>query len=347
MLHIKNLILTLIGSVSLLTSFSQNDSVKYVKSPYRAEYTPHFQFNQFKRGFSNELLKLKLDSLENKQRVEWTRFDSLKFAEVSLQTGNKDLSKFYFQNLKVDFKTEEDYWFDEVMIHYLNEDYSGALEKIKKASPMILEFSKVYFLKKIIEGKIQNKADEKWYKKNLVLNWEIDSSLNELEKDDPQFISSVIDPLRNLEYVLDKIISYEYEDDPVMANTCREMGQIIKAHLSLSQAYIAYCLGRHYNKWDKELLADLKEVKALMNQKKYKIPNFRKYFPRIEYWRFDYQMLKEEILLEQNDSTEYIIPQNMKEKPEDTVKFPHQLIVIGGILIFFLLILLFLKTRKK
>ncbi|MFT4600541.1 MAG: hypothetical protein ACI857_000715 [Arenicella sp.] len=347
MLHINKFLFVFLFCATYSVGYGQRDSVKYVKSPYRAESTPNFVFKQFKRGFSNSVLKLKLDSLENKPRKEWSRLDSLKFAEASLQTGNRDLSKFYFQNLNVDFQDEEDYWYDQLMIDYLNEDYVRALAKIKKSSPMILEFSKIYFLKKMILGKVKNKADEKWHKDNKVLNWEVDSSLNELEKDDPLFIQSVIRPLKNLEYVLDQMISYVYEDDPILANACREMAALIKGHLSLSQAYIGYSLGRHYNKWDKDLLADLKDVKAQMTQKKYKIPNFRKYFPRIEYWRFDYQMLKEEIILEKNDSSDYIIPKNMNKKPEPRFTFPHQLIVVIGILLFFILIVVFVKTRKK
>jgi hypothetical protein len=347
MLHIKKLFFLLILFFVANSSFGLRDSIKYINSPYRQESTPHFQFGQFKRGFSNNLLKNQLDSLEAKPRIQWSRLDSLKFAQISLETGNKNLSKFYFQNLKVDYKHEEDYWFDELMIDYLNEDYHRALDKIKKKSPMTLEFSKIYFFKKIIEAEIQNKADDKWYKENKVLNWEIDTTLFSLDKDDPKFQENVIMPLKNLEYVLDKIIAYVYEDDPIIANTCQEMAAIIEAHLSLSQAYIALSLGRHYNKWDKDILADVKAVKAKMTQKKYKIPNFRKYFPRIEYWRFDYQMLKEEIILEKNDSTEYIIPKNMNEKPPPTISFPPQLIVVGGIFVFFLLILIFLKTRKK
>jgi len=347
MLHIKKLFFLLILFFVANSSFGLRDSVKYINSPYRQESTPYFHFGQFKRGFSNAILKTRLDSLESKPRIQWSRTDSLKFAEISLQTGNKDLSKFYFKNLNVDFKSEEDFWYDELMIDYINEDYKRGLKKIKQASPMILEFSKVYFFKKVFEAKIEDKKDGKWYKTNKVLDWEIDSTLNEIEKDDPQFEEEVITPLLNLEYVLDKIISYVHEEDAIVANTCREMGAVIKYHLSLSQAYIALSLGRHYNKWDKELLADVKDVKALLSQKKYKIPNFRKYFPRIEYWRFDYQMLKEEIILEKNDSTEYVIPKNMNEKPPPTISFPHQLIVVGGIFVFFLLILIFLKTRKK
>jgi hypothetical protein len=124
------------------------------------------------------------------------------------------------------------------------------------------------------------------------------------------------------------------------------MGHLIEAHLSLTHAYLAYSLGRHYNKWDKDLLADLKAVKGRMTEKKYKIPNFRKYFPRIEYWRFDYKVLKEKVISQKNDTTQYESPATMKAKPEENLNFPYQYIIIAGIALLFLMILIFIRTKK-
>jgi hypothetical protein len=336
--------------ISLTSCFginAQTDTLEYIKSPYRAEYTPYFKLNTFKRGFSNDSLKIALDTLESHPRTSWSRYDSLQFAQISLQTGNLALSRYYFDQLNVDYHDENDFWYDVLMIHYLKGDYKGGIDLIRHDSPMIIEHSKLYFFEKILLAKIEQEKDSKWYKSNQIFNWEVDSSLNSLEKDGEEFNTGVIQPLRNLEFVIDKIVAFVHEDDPVLANACREMGHIIQGHLSLTQAYIAYSLGRHYNKWDKELLADLKDVKAQMTQKKYKIPNFRKYFPRIEYWRFDYQMLKEQIIVAKNDTNVYVQPQTMKPEEEPMIKFPTQLIVIGGLILFMVLIAILLKTKKR
>jgi hypothetical protein len=333
-----------------LTNFfsrAQEDTLIYIKSPYRAEYTPHFKLSTFKRGFSNEILKLSLDSLEARPRTSWSRIDSLQFAQISLETGNTALSQYYFDQLKVNYKSEKEYWYDILMIYYIKEDFKGGLKLIHDDSPMIFEFSEIYFFKKIFEANINQQNDEKWFKSNRVFNWDVDSTLNDLDKDKQEFQENVIQPLRNLEFVLKKIISFIHEEDAIIGNSCREMGHIIQGHLSLSQAYIAFSLGRHYNHRDKELLEDLKAVKAKMIQKKYKVPNFRKYFPRIEYWRFDYQMLKEQIMEAKNDTNVYQVPPTMKAKKEPIISFPHELIVIGGIFVFMMLILFILKARTR
>ncbi|MBL7898079.1 MAG: hypothetical protein JNJ99_06065, partial [Crocinitomicaceae bacterium] len=57
-------------------SFSQeNLDQQHVDSPYRTEYNPWFELGIFKRGFKNEPLTAKLDSLETKPRKYWTRND--------------------------------------------------------------------------------------------------------------------------------------------------------------------------------------------------------------------------------------------------------------------------------
>ena len=333
-----------IGRIS--NCFGIDDTLHYIKSPYRSEYTPHFELGQFKRGFSNDSLKRALDTLESKPRTIWKREDSLTFAQISLRTGNKALARYYFKSLNVNLHTEERYWYDQLMIPFLNKQFDIAQKKIRTESPMVLQYSKIYFFEKIIQAELKQKADEKWFKNGVVLNWKIDTSLNSIDKSSQEYKDKIIDPLTNLQFVLKILISHIHEEDPVIASTCREMGHIIEAHLSLTQAYIAYSLGRHYNKWDKELLADLKAVKAKMTEKKYKIPNFRKYFPRIEYWRFDYQVLKEKVIFEKNDTTRYIEPSTMKPKPKETLTFPYQYLIIAGVALFFVVILLFIQTKK-
>lgn len=328
-------------------SFGQRDTIEYIRSPYRTESTPYFKLNSFKRGFSTDSLRLSLDSLEAKRRIQWSRKDSLSFAQISLGTGNTSLSDYYFDHLNVKLKSEENFWYDHLMIYYLKNEFDTGIDLIKKDSPMILGLSKMYFFERIFEAKLKQQKDEKWYKTNSVFNWEIDSSLNTLNKKDPTFVEAVIIPLRNLEFVLNRIILFVHEDDPIIASAAREMGHIIEGHLNLTQAYIAYSLGRHYNKRDKALLEDLKEVKAKMTEKNFKIPNFRKYFPRIEEWRFEYKVLKEKVIFAQNDTIVYVKPETMAPKEEPLLKFPHQYIVLGGLLLMMIILAIILKTRKR
>ena len=337
-------------SALLFTAFrvhGQSDSIVRVPSPYKNEYNPWYKLTTFQRGFHSHELTSNLDDLERKPRSNWSRADSLNFAKTSLHTGNIALSQYYFNNLNISYSEEESYWWDQMMIFIINEDYEGGIETIHKSRPGILEFTKIYFLDRILQAYIAEKKNNKWHKTNHVLKWDVDSTLFTVDRKGERYQTEVIEPLKNLDFVLKQMIHFIHEDDPIIARACFEMGIIFENHVSLTQAYISYSLGRHYNKWDKEILHSIKAVKAKLSAKKYKIPNFRKYFPRIEHWRFDYEVLKERIIFEKQDTIPKAAPVLMLEPKEPPIPFSPELIVIGGLFLFFILVLLLLKTKKR
>jgi hypothetical protein len=339
--------LFLLLSVSgFLQCFSQ-ESQGYVDTPYRNEYNPWFKLGVFKRGYKNEALTGKLDSLESKSRKVWTRTDSLTFAEVSKKTGNLELSAYYFDHLNVSYKAEEKFWWERLVLHFLQNEYNSCLNMIREAEPGLLEFSKLWFFKKICDAKLRALKDEKWYKKESVLSWEVDSTLFAADKKGELFREKVIAPLENLTFVLQLLIRHIHEDDEVIARTCLEMGWILKAHISKTEAFIAMSLGRNYDQWDKEILENIRQVKAELIEKHYRIPIFRKNFPRIEAWRFDYELLKEKIIYERGDTTVKKPPVLYKKPEKNHVHFNSQLVIFAGMGVIFICLLLFLRTRKK
>lgn len=329
----------------LHTTWTQSE--KPDVSPYRTEYNPWFKFNTFQRGFRNEPIKLSLDSLEAKPRKWWDRQDSLVFAQMLMKTGNYELSTYYFDNLKVNYVSETDFWWDRLVLHYVQREYNSCLRFINEGKPGLVQFGKVWFFKKICDAKLRSLKDEKWYKTQSVLEWQTDSTLLLLDKESPEFIEKVITPLENLRFVLEKIVRYIHEEDPVIARTCLEMGRIINFYISHTQAYIALSLGRHYNNWDKEILEEIKIVKAQLVQKKYRIPVFRKYFPRIEYWRFDYEVLKEKRIYAKTDTQKRVPPQLIKKSEEKELPINESVILLIGIGLMFVILLLVLKPAKK
>ncbi len=341
--------ITVAFGIGLLTVFQAKaiESTEQVSSPYRSEYNPWFKLGTFKRGFKNETLKIQLDSLETKPRQFWTRMDSLNFAVVSMKTGNSELASYYFDHLSINFEQEEEIWWFRLVLHFIQREYNSCVSMIRKQEPGLVEYTKFWFFKKICDAKLRSLRDEKWYKSESVLSWEVDSSLLLLDKGSPEFYEKVILPLENLNFVLEKIIRFVHSDDEVLARTCFEMGLILDAYISPTQAYIAMCLGRNYDKWDKEILLAMKEAKAKLVEKHYRIPIFRKNFPRIEYWRFDYEMLKEKIIYERSDTAVKTAPVLRKQGDEPKLVFNSQVVILAGLTIIFVCILLFLRTGKK
>lgn len=324
------------------------DSTKSTSlSPYHDEYNPWFKLTKFQRGFDSDSLRHSLNILESKPRKEWNRQDSLEFAQSSLQTGNIALSNYYFDALSVDYAQENVYWWEQMMLFILQKEYDAGIESIHKSVTGRLGYSKIYFIDRILLSYKEQANDDKWYRTHKILKWELDSSLLNEDKTSERFKNEVLVPLENLNFVLHLLIHYIHADDPILASACYEMGIILENHISLTQAYIAYSLGRNYNKWDKRILKSIKAVKAKLSEKKYKIPIFRRYFPRIEKWRFEYEVLKEKLLASNNDTLDEVAPKLMNPKKEIKLPFRVDLVIVIGITLLIILVIFFLKTTKK
>jgi hypothetical protein len=330
--------------LNAILGFSASDEQYSTK--YNVEKDNFFSFSQFTRGFNSDSLKNTLDLLEKKERVNWTRKDSLIFASTSMNTGNLNLSGYYFNHVRVSIKDGK-FWWDAVIQKLLTEEYEEGLKEIRDEYPGILQYSKVYFLIAIFEAKIALKRDQKWIKKHDVLNWTVDTSLVFPNKNSEEFERIVLKPLYALDDLLHLLLHHIHDEDQVIAKVCLEMGKVLEAHVSLTQAYIAYSLGRNFDKWNKEILQKIKSTKVLMSEKHYKIPIFRRYLPRIEKWRFEYAVLKEKIILQKNDTLNKKDPELLRPKEEPMLPFNPELIKVIGILLVFLIILFFVKSRKR
>lgn len=341
--------LRLFISILLLSAvpvFSQEDTTQYIRSPYRTEPSPYFHFSTLERGYPSDSLEIILAELEQVNRHHWSRNDSLHFAQTTLRIGNLDLSDHYFSRLKLDYDEDHDYWWDHLMLHMLLGEHSKGLRIISTDQTGVLQNSKIFYIQHMFAAKLAAIDHPKdWYKDYSVFNWTIDSS-KVYDKRSDEFQTEVIDPVLRMDSVLEMTIKYIHSDDPVVSRSFFEFGLVLEYHFSLSQAYIAYSVARQYNKRDKEVIERLKAVKAKLLISKYKIPNFRKYFPRIEAHRFDYKVLKEKLLAQQ-DSSDYKDPVIMKIAEDEESPIKSQFIFLFGLGLIFVLILFFVKSKRR
>ncbi|MCH2234438.1 MAG: hypothetical protein MK078_09320 [Crocinitomicaceae bacterium] len=322
---------------------SRIDSTNVIRSPYKKERDKFFTFQTFKRGFNSDSLKNELDKLEGRRKDVWSRMDSLHFAQATLRTGNYKLADHYFHYLNPSIKTENEYWWNHIETLLMTDQIRVGLEIMNHDMPGVLQFSEVYFMKKIFIAEIAQKKDVKWYKTHSVLKWEVDTTLNPTDED---FDINIVQPIKNLDKVLKRIIHHIHEEDPVISRTAYEMAMVMEPYFSKSQTYIILSIARHYNKWDKEILAEIKRVKSELLFDKLKIPNFRTYFPRTEYWRFDYEMLKEKVI-ESKREKNLETPVLRVEAEKQELGFDPQIIVVVGIAFVFLSVLIFLRAKRK
>ncbi|MGV6861743.1 MAG: hypothetical protein ACWA41_08210 [Putridiphycobacter sp.] len=328
----------------------EEDTAAYkIEHKYHTEYSPYFTFEKFQRGELKFKLSERLDSLNSKPKTLWSRKDSFNFAQSNLLMGNYRLSEHYFNSLDFAPGIHPKENIHHLVSHYVYGEFQEGLTLITEMYPRIIRYNQIYFIKQMYVAKLAYNQDKNWYKKDGdVFRFRLDSNLKNLPKKDERFQKEVIEPVKKASQILRVFVLYIYEDDPIMACAFSNLGRVLEDYVSLSQAYIAYSIGRQYNKKDKQILENIKRVKAKLNQKNYKIPNFRKYFPKTEKGRFDYDILKEKILEEKIDTIPKHKPK-LLDKKEKVIDFPFplDLIKIIGIAIVFLLLLLFLRVKKR
>ncbi|MFD1552634.1 hypothetical protein DNU06_16625 [Putridiphycobacter roseus] len=323
-----------------LNGFSQG----FQTSKYKKEYNPYFSFGKFERGVNSDILAKKLDRLEKKDKSSWSLQDSMQFAEITLLTNNVKLSQYY---LNVLLKNHPKY-IQIIHLHLLNAYIQYDFETIDRIIKNNYVRPKNTFDDFFIA--ILNAQKLKYLQGSNVENiFDFSQAeLKENKKGSVAYQRNIITPLNSAKKVLEYFVMYIHKDDPIIGQCFNEMGLILEEHVSLNQAYIAYSIARIYDKKDKSILENVKRIKAKHVLQNYNTPNFRKYFPRIEYWRFDYEMLKEKIIFEKNDTIQKYIPKIINEEKELIhVPFPFDAFIPIGIFFLFLIIIIFTKTKKN
>lgn len=336
----KSLLLTALCFGISLYTHGQNFQTK----KYDREYNPYFKFNKFNRGTKQDILKSQLDKLEEVPKTEWQYKDSLKFAEISLQTGNLELCTHYYEALLERGHDDHDLMHHFLIATYMTEDYKTGEHIVNEHLHAPRVYSEDYFFERIFAAKDSLSHNDSVPKYVLGI-WS--DHLVKLKKGSKAYYSRIIEPLKNARAVLEYYVMYIHEDDAIIARCFNEMGYILEHTVSLNQAYIAYSIARTYNKKDSEVLDNFKRIKAKHVKKNYNTPHFRKYFPRIEFWRFDYEILKEKIIIEKNDTIPKFAPNLVGETHQIKTPFPKDMIFPVGILLIILLIIFFLKSSKS
>ena len=342
MLSLKLTKISLVFCVLALSTFGWSQGLQTTK--YKKEYNPYFSFGKFQRGVNSDSLAQKLDILENKEKSTWNLQDSLQFAEISLLTNNVELSHYYLSNL---LKNHPKY-IQIIHLHLINSyiqfDYK-TIESIVNYNYIRPKNTFDEFFIAILKAQKLRFENDSIVKH--VFNFK-NANLPENTKGSIPYQSNIITPLNSAKKVLEYFVMYVHKEDPIIGQCFNEMGEILEEHVSLNQAYIAYSIARIYDKKDKNILENVKRIKAKHVQQNYNTPNFRKFFPRIEFWRFDYEMLKEKIIFEKNDTIPKYIPNIIQEEKELIhLPLPYDALIPIGIFFLFLVFIIFTKSKKK
>ncbi|MFK8046467.1 MAG: hypothetical protein AB8B72_13305 [Crocinitomicaceae bacterium] len=315
---------------------------QFQTSKYNSEYNPYFKFKKFERGEKSEILSQKLDKLKEKEKTEWNLTDSIEFAEISLLTSNVELSHYYLENVVKQNRFSKKSVLLLVMDCYIENDFKTGKKTID--SHFNMQDLRDQYMSSIFYAHETHQTTGQV--DSLIFNIS-KPNFKTIKKGSEEFKNLILKPLSEATASLRFFVKFIHENDPVLARGFNEIGQLLEYNISINQAYIAYSIARIYNSKDKEILENVKRIKAKHVQKNYNTPKFRTYFPRIEYWRFDYDILKEKIIREKNDTVPRIEPPLYTKNETTKFPFPIDILVPVGISTILLLFLIFTRSRKK
>ena len=322
-------------------AFQFGNAQSFQTSKYNKEHNPYFKFETFERGVKSEILSKKLDRLELKSKANWTIEDSIEFAEISLLTKNTALSQYYLESIVGDNHYSKHAIRLLLMDCYIDNDFVTGDKIIDKYFDLNNRedkyFSSIYFShKKLIEKK----------KTDTVIFGILPRGNASIVKGSEHFYRNIISPVETANSALRFYVKFIHEDDPILARAFNEIGIVLWKHVSLNQAYVSFNIARIYNSKDKEILENVKSIKAEHVNNNYNTPKFRTYFPRIEYWRFDYDILKEKIIREKNDTIPKFTPKLIQPVQKKSFPFSLDILIPIGIGVILLLFLIFTKSKK-
>lgn len=312
---------------------------------YRPEPGQTFKFAEFQRGFDPEIVHQDLQQLQQKEKVNWTVEDSILFAKSLLKVGRPLKSAIVFNKIPSPFIRDKETLKFKLMAFEKTQKYGLALSLIEELSIRFPEDKIQWNIwARMIKARTILKNDEKPdFQKNGLLDL---YQLRNVDEDALQRYLAEVNELLHFQ------IHFYEDQDKVLAQLCYEFGIILRDRVAYTQAYIALNLARNYDRsLGGDILKTLKEVKAYLNQNRYKIPPFRRYFPKTKKWRFDYEILKEKKLAQSKDTLleekEPIQMMQPPEKEKDLLPYNRNLLFGGVFLIMLILVLVFVRSKKN
>ena len=309
---------------------------------YKTEPGQIFQFDEFQRGFDPEQVRNDLQQLEQKDKSDWNLQDSILFAKSLLKVDRALKSAIVFNKIASPFIRDKETLKFKLMSFEKTQKFGLALSLLEELSIRFPEDEIQWDIwARMIKARtsIKNGEDPDFAKNNLIQM----SRLNKVKE------NQLINYLSEVNKLLHFQVHFYEDQDKVLAELCYEFGLVLKDRVSYTQAYIALNLARNYDRsLGSDILTALKEVKAHMSQKRYKIPPFRRYFPKIKKSRLDYEILKEKKRATKTDSNlnEPVKMMQPPKKKKDLLPYNRNLLFGGVFLIILILVLLFVRSKK-
>lgn len=287
----------------------------------------------FYRSFNLEQSRSIVDPVDLRQKQKWKKsyLNSVGVHLAQLGEYEKSLELFLWLNEK--HPNEYQIIANLGTLYELNGEVDSAYKYIEKGMELNPDshFGSEWVHLAILKAKINMAKNPKWIYNHKVLNLGLDDSKDYYQTSE----ELVIDTIRHISYQLEERIPFTPDRDIILANILNELGDMLRIHLSIENAYVSYRMALHYDPEDHYgVQKKIEALKPLMKENEIDESVFEEHFPpKGEHGGKQY--------MEQDTSWE----EDLHKQTNNTIWIVGG--IIAGTLILFLIAFFWLRKRTK
>jgi len=318
----------------------------------KEESRPYYQLTTYPSGFDRDSMDVLQQELLKNPKIHWKNADSTTymFSAIVLDQHD-DAMEFYTRKKKFKPQTIEEFHLIQFLFDYKRR-FPALKALLQEEANQFPERQGVVNYRMRVKDVQQMILSGVWSDKDSVVFHELrDAKWSKVIRASAAYSSELIPLIAEIDEALRTETKYEYHGNQALALAFHEFGIFLRRHLSLTDAFIAFSVGRYYDKLNFDLTESYRSLRSEMNDRSYVFPSMRKLFPKQTQGIFSKESIaKRQDRLKQADSAVYEpYKMNIEEDTSDSLinqKF-GTIIMLIGILLLLLFVIFFVKSKRN
>lgn len=341
-------LILLISSIIVLSylSFAQDD----LPVPPKKQNTYYFSIKKFNRQPEPpKYIQERIETFSAKPKSKWTKQDSLFYAYEKVHLEEFGFALSIFVKLNMDTVKEphaqqlyrtsllQTGRYDELLA-YNNKVLTDDTTSYFSVKDAIIAINKAYVKRADRDLLVEN---------DTIFTLLYDDTMKKIRSSNRAFRGTMVDIARNIDSALRYFTFLHDRRDTVLSELYEEFGDFQKEYFYISNAYLCYAIGRHYNRNDKELSNKYNRAIDEIAENNYLLPSFRTIFGKVIDNRYQLSEKLTELRKDTIDPKKNFKPPQIKKKRDFIPWLDTSMLILIGIFTLLLIVILFVKSSNE
>jgi hypothetical protein len=316
------------------------------------EHRPYHQLQEYPRGYNKDSMLLALDVLLNKPARTWSNTDSLDYLFTLIAIEEFDSALENFNSFRrVNPRNMDEFHLIQFMFSYKRvfDKAFQWLDREKKEFPESKDIIDIRIrLHKVEEMIIKGT----WHDEDSIMFPMLqEQKWDKIRKGSEDYLSITIPLIRKMDIALRDETKFEFNVNRALAIAFFEFGIFLEKHLSTTDAFIALSIARYYDKFNTQINEKYREVRSLMNKRKFIFPSMREIFPKQNKGIFNIENIKKRRQAEQDSivqSTREPIGLQLDPNQKKSIISDQfgSLVIFTGLILLLIYVAVFVRTKN-